>query len=144
MPWASANAVARAGSRAATATSRVPVVFAGLRMARSVMRAAPRMPNRSGSIFRVLTCGSRVGAPSGHSLRRGRRRGAEQAADDVSADTHVVHGSLAAGFLGQDGVLFEGVPPLVTVATQGVHDGCDVHVPRAQRPVHASGDDFDA
>ena len=44
-----ANASARFRSRAATVTSRVPVAWAGFTIASSAIRAAPRMPTRSGS-----------------------------------------------------------------------------------------------
>src|SRR6266508_3967137 len=57
MPCASANSAARARSRAATATRRVPVSSAGATMARSDMRAAPRTPRRSGSVITVTLLG---------------------------------------------------------------------------------------
>ena len=48
-PVLRAAAAARSGSRAATATSRSPVIRAGVISASSVIRAAPSTPIRSGA-----------------------------------------------------------------------------------------------
>src|SRR3954471_15801873 len=101
MPWASAKASPRSRLRAATATSRVPVAAAGPTMDSSLMRAAPSTPIRSGSTY-----------PSP-------RGDGEQAADVVGAGAYVGHRSFAAGLLGEDRVLLEGVPAGVAMALEG-------------------------
>src|SRR5664279_4141934 len=67
---------------------------------------------------------------------RGRGAG-EHPADVIGAGPDVPDRSLAAWFLGQDGVLLEHPPALIAVVLQGAHDGRDVDVATAERPVHA-------
>src|SRR4051812_19144739 len=109
-PYLAAKVSARSRLRAATATRRDPVAAAGPTIDRSLMRAAPSTPIRSGSMSPGLV---------------------EHAADVVGAGPHVRHRALTAGLLGEDGVLLEGVPAGVAVALQGVHDALDIDVTRA-------------
>ena len=65
---------------------------------------------------------------------------ADHASQVLGAGVHVGHRALAAGFLGENGVLLEDVPAVVALPAQVPDDRSDIDIPAAEGAVHAVTD----
>src|SRR5690242_21408884 len=88
MPCSRANASARSGSRAATATTSASgIARAGTITAAGAMRAAPRMPMRTGSTAREVT--QRARSRESDQPVVGLHQRDDEHNDDADPDAHV-------------------------------------------------------
>jgi hypothetical protein len=83
-----------------------------------------------------------VGIGTRRSLRASKRSSAaaDQPLQVRGAGVYVGNRALAAGFLGEDGVLLEDVPAVVALPAQVPDDRSDIDIPAAERAVHAVTD----